>query len=256
MIRSKLLLPALALLVFLPSAANAQGITGDWEVTVESPQGPATIDAAFKQDGEAVVGTVTSPMGSVEFKGTLVNDAITVNYQLDLQGNLLDVTMNGKVAGDAMEGNLVIAGMGELPWKAKRKAPGAAATAAAAAPAAPAAAVAPGAATAAAAAPVDPADISGKWNVMLSMAGAGEFPLSMTLTHAGDKISGTLSSAMGDTQVAGTMTGTVLKLDFVAATPQGDIPVVFTGDLGPTGFKGKAAMAGLGEADWTGTREP
>ncbi len=245
MVRSKLLAPALALLLLLPTAAAAQDVTGDWEVTVDSPQGAATIDAAFKQAGEAVTGTVTSPMGSVEFKGTLVNNAITVNYRLDLQGNLLDIVMNGTVAGDSMEGNLVIAGMGELPWKAKRKAPGAAAAGTTAATTA-----------AAPAAPVDPGNISGKWNVMLSMAGAGEFPLTITLAQAGEKVTGTMSSAMGETAVAGTMIGTALKLDFVAATPQGDIPIVWTGDLGPTGFKGKAMMTGLGEADWTATREP
>ncbi len=249
MARSKRFAPALALLLLLPTAAAAQDVTGDWEVTVDSPQGAATIDAAFKQAGEAVTGTVTSPMGSVEFKGTLVNNAITVNYQLDLQGNLLDIVMNGTVAGDSMEGNLVIAGMGELPWKAKRKAAAAAAATAPGAGAAPAAA-------AAASAPIDPGNISGKWNVMLSMAGAGEFPLTITLAHAGEKVTGTMSSAMGDTAVAGTMIGTALKLDFVAATPQGDIPIVWTGDLGPTGFKGKARMTGLGEADWTATREP
>jgi hypothetical protein len=227
-------------------AQDTPDISGDWEVTVDSPQGPATIDASFKQAGEAVTGTVTSPMGSVDFKGTLVKNVIAVAYRLDVQGNALDITMNGTVTGDEMAGNLVIAGMGEVPWKAKKKAPGAAA---ATAPAAAAPAGAPAAAAAGA-----PTNITGKWDITLN-TGQGEFPMTADFTQTGDKVTGTFSSQMGDIPVAGTMTGTSLKMEFVAPSPQGDIAIKWNGDLSPNGFfKGTASMEGIGDAEWVGKR--
>jgi hypothetical protein len=181
--RLKALVLATGLLA-MPAAAlgqDAHDISGDWEVTVESPQGPASIDASFKQAGEAVTGTVTSPMGTVDFKGTLVKDVLAVAYTLDVQGNQLDITMNGTVAGNEMKGNLVITGMGEIPWTAKRKA------AAAATAAAPAPTAAPAAAAAAA-----PSNITGKWDITLN-TGQGEFPMTADFTQTGDTVSVTFS---------------------------------------------------------------
>ena len=78
--------------------------------------------------------------------------------------------------------------------------------------------------------------------------------MTATLTQAAEKVSGTLSSQAGDVQINGTMSGNTLKIDFTAQTPQGDIPVSMTGTLGAAGFTGKASIAGMGEADWTGKR--
>ena len=61
---------------------------------------------------------------------------------------------------------------------------------------------------------------------------------------------------LGEVPVAGTMTGTTLRLEFKAATPQGEIAVSMTGELGPNGLSGKTAVAGLGETDWVGKRVP
>jgi hypothetical protein len=48
------------------------------------------------------------------------------------------------------------------------------------------------------------------------------------------------------------MTGRTLKISFNVQTPLGEMPVTMTGDLGAQGFAGKADIAGMGEADWTG----
>jgi hypothetical protein len=101
------------------------------------------------------------------------------------------------------------------------------------------------------------AGAAGKWNIVISLPGMGEFPASANFTQdPAGVVGGTLSSAAGDVAVAGTMTGTSLKLDFNASTPQGDIPIVMTGELTSAGLSGKATIVGMGEADWTGTRVP
>ena len=54
--------------------------------------------------------------------------------------------------------------------------------------------------------------------------------------------------------VTGTMTGGTLKLEVTVPTQQGDMQMTMTGNLGPDGFTGKASIAGMGDADWTGKR--
>ena len=85
------------------------------------------------------------------------------------------------------------------------------------------------------------------------MAG-NPMPATANFTQAGDKVTGTISSQAGETAVAGSMSGSALKLEFNVETPQGQITITMTGDLSATGIAGKASIVGLGEADWTATR--
>jgi hypothetical protein len=245
--RQTLLAPAMALALALtiPAAAAAQAsVTGPWEVTIDSPQGAMTIDADLKQEGEALTGVITSPMGTVELKGTFKNNELAFSYTVPLQGQNLDITMTGKLAGETIDGLVAIAGLGEVPWKAKRKAPGA--------PPAAAPAAAPASSAAPAAAATTGEGISGKWDVLMDTP-AGQMPFTASFTQTGDKVSGTIAGPGGDIPIAGTMTGNALKLDMNVPTPQGELAIVMTGDLTPTGITGKASTA-MGDMTWSATR--
>jgi peptidoglycan hydrolase-like protein with peptidoglycan-binding domain len=212
-------------------------ISGTWEVTFESPQGPATIEVTFKQVGESVDGSVTTPLGPVDFTGALIDDALTMSSKLDLQGNKLDIAMKAKVSGDTMAGSLVVGGLGEIPWTAKRKSAVAGSTGTATAPEA--------AAT---------VDVSGRWDIAMVMRGGATFATIATLKQAGEQITGSLNGQAGDEPVTGTMVGKALTLQFRAATAQGDVAITMRGELGPDGFSGKLGLPGVGEIDWTGRR--
>ena len=246
MSRLKVCLSAvLALSLVLPAVAAAQSnVTGPWEVTIDSPQGAMSIDADLKQDGEALTGNIVSPMGNVELKGTFKNDELSFSYSVPLQGQNLDITMTGKLVGDTIDGLVAIAGLGEVPWKAKRKTAGAAAAAPAAA--APASAAAP--ATAAATGE----GITGKWDILMDTPG-GQIPFSANFVQAGEKVSGMIAGPTGEIPVTGTMTGNALKMDMNIQTPQGDMEIKFTGDLGPQGLAGKASTM-MGDMTWSATR--
>lgn len=242
---------ALALLTIAPTLAIAQAdLTGSWDVTIDSPQGPAAVEATLKQEGENVTGQIISPLGNVELKGTMVKDTLTVNYSIPLQGQTLDLTMTGKLDGDTMKGSVVIVGLGEVPWTAKRKPAGAAAAAAppALVPAASSTTAAPATTTTA----TTGEGVTGKWDILMDTP-AGQMPFSATLTQTGDKVAGTISGPGGDLAVTGTMTGNALKIDMSVPTPQGDLAITLTGDLGPTGLTGKASTP-MGDMTWSGTR--
>ena len=98
---------------------------------------------------------------------------------MPLQGQNLDITMTGKLVGDTIDGLVAIAGLGEVPWKAKRKTAGA--TAAAAAPASPAA---PASAAAPSAAAATGEGITGKWDILMDTPG-GQIPFYRQLRPGG-----------------------------------------------------------------------
>jgi hypothetical protein len=228
---------ALVLVSFLLGAATAHAqidISGTWEVTFESPQGPATIDATFKQAGESIDGSVTTPLGTIDFTGALINNALTMSSKLDMQGNKLDIAMKAKVLDDTMTGNLVVGGLGEIPWTAKRKQATTSSTGATTPEAAP--------------------DISGKWDIAMVMSGGGRFGTIATLKQVGEQVTGSLNGQAGDEPATGTMIGRVLTLHFRAATAQGDAAITMTGELGADGFSGKLTLPGVGDVDWTGKR--
>jgi hypothetical protein len=242
-------LSLLAILLFVPGLAFAQtNVTGDWDVTIQSPQGANTVLVTFKQDGEKISGIFKSPQGELPFDGgTLTGNDLKFAFTIDVQGNSLIISMTGKVDGAAMTGKADFGGFGEGDWSAKRSV-AAAAAAPAASPAAPAA---PAAAPATASTSVG---VGGKWDVTLMTPG-GEFPATATLTDAAGKLSGTFGSQMGEVPVTGTIDGKALKLTMTAQTPQGDLNVILTGELdGDAIINGKAEVAGMGTMDWSAKR--
>jgi hypothetical protein len=236
----KYLTPALALAAVLAaSPVLAQGsVAGNWDITLTTPQGATTVNLKLTQDGDKVSGSIDSPMGSVPLAGTNTGGTLALTAHVELQGNAMDLGLNGKAEAESMTGVVKIGDFGEFPFTGKRGS----ATAAAAA-AAPGAAAVPA-----------PTDANGKWNIVLTLGGAGSFPLTGTFKQDADKVSGVLTSMAGEVPVSGTMVGKTLKLEFKVDTPQGQLPITMTGDLGATGFAGKASIAGLGETDWTATR--
>lgn len=124
----------MALVVCLPLAAFAQGAAGAWELSLTLPQGPSTMTMTLTQSGSGLTGTMSSPFGSSPITGTASGADVTLAAELNV-GRALPLTFKGKVEGDAFNGSLAIAGMGETPFVGKRAKAGA--------PAASAPAVAP-----------------------------------------------------------------------------------------------------------------
>jgi hypothetical protein len=215
-------------------------ITGDWDVTVVSPQGENTTPVTFKQDGNKVSGIFKSPQGQLPFDGgTMTGSELKFVFTINVQGMELPITLTGKVDGEKIAGKADFGGFAEGDWSAKRSA---VMTASAAAPAAPAVAAAGG------------TGFSGKWDVLLKTP-AGDMPANATLTYENGKLSGTFGSQLGEVPVAGTADGKALKITMVAQTPQGDMTVVMTGNLdGDAIVNGVAEVAGLGQMEWSAKR--
>jgi hypothetical protein len=238
---------AASFVLSLASAAFAQNsVAGLWELTVDSPQGANTSTLTLKQDGDKLTGEMGSAMGSTPVTGTFAAGSVAITANLDVQGTSLQLGITGKVDADTMNGSVKVGDFGEFPFTAKRTG----ATAAAAPAVAPAAA----AAARPSAAGGSTTDATGKWDIVINLEGVGEFPVQADFKQDGTKLTGTFNGPTGEVTLQGTMTGSTLRMQFEVETPQGKLPIVMTGDLGADGFTGKASLAGMGEANWKGTR--
>jgi hypothetical protein len=244
--RLRLAIVALALLVAAPAFAQTT-IAGDWDLTINSPQGANTTKVTFKQDGEKVDGLFKSPAGELPFTGTLTGDDLKFTFTIQFQGQPLEIAMTGKVAGGEMTGKANFGGMIDGDWSAKRA--DAAATTATTAATTTTASTSTTTASAASAM----GGLAGKWDLTFITPG-GEFPANATFTEDAGKVSGTIGSQMGEAPVAGTLEGKTFKLTMTAQTPQGAMEVAMTGELDGDAIKGKAEIAGMGQMEWSAKR--
>ena len=241
----------LSVLLFVPGLASAQTtVAGNWDVTINSPQGANTSLVVFKQDGDKVSGVLKGRGGELPFEGgTLTGNDLKFSFTINTQGMALPITLTGKVEGETMSGKADFGGFAEGDWTAKR-----ASATADAAPATPPPAATTTAPAAASSTTGSTTGANGKWDVLLVTPG-GEFPATATLTDSAGKISGTFASQMGEVAVTGTLEGKALKMTMVAQTPQGEMTVVLTGDVdGDAIVNGQADVPGVGAMPWSAKR--
>jgi len=230
--------------LLVASAVGQINLTGDWDLTIESPQGTNTVKVTLTQEGEKLSGVMKSQMGELPFTGTVTGVDVKVAFTVPVQGQSLEIVMTGKVDGPALAGKVQFGGFGEGDWSAKR-APAAdttttAATTESTTTTAPAAA-APGAGE--------------TWDLTLKTPN-GDVQATVIVKNDNGKVEGTISSAMGEAPFIGTLEGKALKVTFNFVTPQGTLPVIMTGDIeGDTIPNGKAEITGMGTMEWTAKKK-
>lgn len=117
---------AIGMLVFALSAARglAQAkvdVTGKWAFNVETAAGAGTPTFTFKQDGEKLTGHYTGTFGESDVTGTVKGSDITIAFTVDAQGTAIKETYTGTVGKDTMKGKIVIEGVGEGTFTAKKQ---------------------------------------------------------------------------------------------------------------------------------------
>jgi hypothetical protein len=246
---------SIALLTATPAFAQTT-IAGDWDVTVNSPQGSNTTRVTFKQDGEKVSGIFKSQRGELPFEGgTLTGKDLKFTFTIETQGMQLPITLAGTLADDGtMAGKADFGGFAEGDWSAKRAETTAASTttSSASTTATKAASTPASSSTTTSSAP---GGAAGQWDITIKTPG-GDRPAVATLTEDSGKLSGTLGSEAGEVPISGTIEGKTVKLAFTAQTPNGSLPITLTGDIdGDTVVNGKAEIGAMGTMEWTAKRK-
>ncbi|HQZ39914.1 MAG TPA: hypothetical protein PLH72_12825 [Vicinamibacterales bacterium] len=106
---------------------------------------------------------------------------------------------------------------------------------------------------AAAASPFAQANVAGDWTLTIN-GPQGIIDSDASLKQDGGKVTGTMSSPMGETAIAGTLAGSTLSLAFSVQSDQGPIDVTMTADVTGAEMKGTLDY-GMGTADFTGKKK-
>jgi hypothetical protein len=114
---------ALFLLLIGSAVAYDVDVTGDWEMTMESPRGGEMTRAVhFEQDGEKVTVTMESRRGDdVRSEGTIKGNEIEWTVSRETPRGAMTLVYKGTVDGNTMKGTVDFGDMGSGDWTAKRK---------------------------------------------------------------------------------------------------------------------------------------
>jgi hypothetical protein len=119
----KLFSLSLALLLAAAFVLAAVNVTGDWEMTVKTPQGDRVRPVTFVQDGEKLTVKTTGRDGQeMVSEGTVKgNDIEWTIVRTAQDGSEIKMVYKGKIEGDKMAGTFEMRGT-PVEWTAVRKA--------------------------------------------------------------------------------------------------------------------------------------
>lgn len=107
-------------------AAPARGqetvdVTGEWEITTETPRGTQTRTITFEQHGDSLSGTMETRMGTTPIhEGSVNGNEISFTMVFTRGDQSMEMRYTATVEGHEMSGRFVTP-RGERPWTAKRK---------------------------------------------------------------------------------------------------------------------------------------
>lgn len=116
-----MLVALFVLVIQAVATADTVNIAGDWNLTIETPNGTGTPTVTFKQDGETLTGTYKGRFGETALKGTIKGNEFKFSFTISPQGQDLVVEYSGTVDGDSMKGKAKFGDMGEGAFTGKRK---------------------------------------------------------------------------------------------------------------------------------------
>lgn len=109
------------LLISVLWAAQDVNVTGDWEMTTQSPRGERTSDVHFEQDGEKLTVTMQMMNQEVTAEGSVKGNVIEWSMTRDTPRGEFTIAYKGTVEGDTMSGEAQMGDFGTMEWTAKKK---------------------------------------------------------------------------------------------------------------------------------------
>lgn len=106
--------------VIMASSAAAQSVAGSWNANYDTPGGPKAFKLALVVDGEKLTGMVIRESGNVPLVGTVKGDSVKFTYDIDYNGNPLQMIIAAKVTGESMTGVVDFAGQAQENFSAKK----------------------------------------------------------------------------------------------------------------------------------------
>ena len=102
-------------------AQESVNVSGEWDLTTNTPRGEMTSTAKFVQEGEKLTVTMISPRGESTGTGTIKGADIEWTVTRETPRGQITVTYKGKVEGNTMKGEAQMGDFGTAEWKATKK---------------------------------------------------------------------------------------------------------------------------------------
>ena len=96
-------------------------VTGKWAFNVETAAGSGTPTMTFKQDGEKLTGHYSGQLGESDLAGTVKGAEVSFTFNVDAGGTAIKATYTGTAEKDTMKGKVVLEGLGDGTFTAKRQ---------------------------------------------------------------------------------------------------------------------------------------
>jgi hypothetical protein len=225
--------------VALAGAAPVQNtdMSGTWDVTFNTQNGPMAASITIRKDGDKLAGTMTGPQGDVAVEGSQKDKAIALNLSVQTPNGQFAIAMSGTQDGDAVVGTVDFGGRGQGEWTGKRRG------------------VVPTSSTPAAVQAEKPADVSGVWAFTIETANGTGTP-TVTFKQDGEKLTGHYSSqVLGERDFTGTIKGNAINFTVEADLQGQAIKVTYSGTVDKDTMKGKVVLGELGEGTFTAKRK-
>ncbi len=97
-------------------------IDGTYNIEVNTPMGTQSMKLSLKVDGNALSGSMDTPMGGVqEFSGGTVNgDEVAWSMEISTPMGKMTLEHKAKITGDEITGEVKAGDFGTSPFKGKR----------------------------------------------------------------------------------------------------------------------------------------
>ena len=96
-------------------------VTGKWAFNVETAAGSGTPTMTFKQDGEKLTGHYSGQLGESDLTGSVKGAEVSFTFNVDAGGTAIKATYTGTAEKDTMKGKVVLEGLGDGTFTAKRQ---------------------------------------------------------------------------------------------------------------------------------------
>ena len=92
-----------------------------WDVVISAPGQDYAGTLKLEKDGEAFKGSVTTELGEAPLGGIKIDgDSFTATIVVNAQGQTIEGTMSGKAKDGKITGEMVLNGLGSIPYSGKK----------------------------------------------------------------------------------------------------------------------------------------
>lgn len=105
--------------------ARPVNVAGEWAGSIEMAGSTMPFNLTLETRGNEITGTIASEAGAMPLSGEVTGQDITLRGTFTPQGmNAMSITITGRIVDDELRGTLAVQGQADVPFTARRRAPG------------------------------------------------------------------------------------------------------------------------------------